>query len=84
MKNRRLLQAYALALSLLSMPCLAEDWGAYQINEDGKLIHKERFFWLHVSDWDDDAGAESVCYSLEGRQFVATRMGIQISADDGP
>ena len=57
---------------------------SYQINEDGTLSNKERFFHLHVADWDDDAGAESVCYSLEGRQFVATRSGIQISADDGP
>ena len=37
-----------------------------------------------MSDWDDDAGPESLCYSLEGRQFIATRSGIQISADDGP
>lgn len=57
---------------------------SYQIDEDGKLRNKERFFHLHVSDWDDDAGAESVCYSLEGRQFVATKSGVQISADDGP
>ena len=57
---------------------------SYQINEDGTLANMERFFHLHVADWDDDAGAESVCYSVEGRQFVATRSGIQISADDGP
>ena len=57
---------------------------SYQINEDGTLANKERFFHLHVADWDDDAGAESVCYSIEGRQFIATRSGIQISADDGP
>jgi enterochelin esterase-like enzyme/sugar lactone lactonase YvrE len=57
---------------------------SYQMNEDGSLTNKERFFHLHVADWDDDAGAEGVCYSLEGRQFVATRSGIQISADDGP
>jgi enterochelin esterase-like enzyme/sugar lactone lactonase YvrE len=57
---------------------------SYQMNDDGKLTNKERFFPLHVADWDDDAGAESVCYSLEGRQFIATRSGIQISADDGP
>ena len=57
---------------------------SYQINDDGTLKNKERFFHLHVADWDDDAGAESVCYSVEGRQFVATRSGIQISADDGP
>ncbi|HWA98937.1 MAG TPA: RICIN domain-containing protein [Pirellulales bacterium] len=57
---------------------------SYQINADGTLANKERFFHLHVADWDDDAGGESVCYSLEGRQFVATRSGVQISADDGP
>ena len=57
---------------------------SYQINDDGSLANKERFFHLHVADWDDDAGAESVCYSIEGRQFIATRSGVQISADDGP
>lgn len=25
-----------------------------------------------------------MCYSVEGRQFIATRSGIQITADDGP
>ncbi|MEK6261261.1 MAG: RICIN domain-containing protein [Planctomycetota bacterium] len=57
---------------------------SYQINDDGTLTNKERFFPLHVADWDDDAGPESLCYSLEGRQFLATRSGIQVSADDGP
>jgi enterochelin esterase-like enzyme/sugar lactone lactonase YvrE len=57
---------------------------SYQINEDGTLTNKERFFHLHVADWDDDAGPESLCYSIEGRQFIATRTGVQITADDGP
>jgi sugar lactone lactonase YvrE/enterochelin esterase-like enzyme len=57
---------------------------SYQMNPDGTLTNKERFFPLHVEDWEDDAGAETVCYSLEGRQFIATKSGVQISADDGP
>ena len=57
---------------------------SYQIAADGSLTNKERFFWHHVADWHDDTGAESVCYSVEGRMFVATRIGIQITADDGP
>ena len=57
---------------------------SYQVADDGSLVNKERFFHLHVQDWDDDAGAESVFYSQEGRQFIATKSGIQISADDGP
>ena len=57
---------------------------SYQLNADGTLINKERFFWLHVLDWQDDAGAESICYAREGPMFVATRAGIQVCADDGP
>lgn len=57
---------------------------SFQVNDDGTLAHKERYFWLHVSDWDDDAGAESVCYAREGQMFVATRAGVQVCADDGP
>lgn len=57
---------------------------SYRIQDDGTLADHERFYWLHVADWDDDAGAESVCYSREGRMLTATRMGVQVSADDGP
>lgn len=57
---------------------------SYQINPGGGLINKERFFWLTVADGDDDAGAESVCFAREGQMFVATRLGVQICADDGP
>jgi gluconolactonase len=54
------------------------------ITADGTLTDKERFFWLQVADLDDDAGAEGMCYAKEGQLFVATRMGIQVCADDGP
>jgi len=57
---------------------------SYQINVDGTLANKERFFWLHVQDWDDDAGTESLCYAQEGQLLAATRAGVQICADDGP
>ncbi|HTU27059.1 MAG TPA: RICIN domain-containing protein [Pirellulales bacterium] len=57
---------------------------SYQINADGTLTNKERFFWLHVPDWEDDAGAESLCHTKEGPLLVATRWGVQACADDGP
>jgi gluconolactonase len=57
---------------------------SYQINPDGTLSNKERFFWLHVPDWEDDAAPEDVCYAKEGQIFIATNMGVQICADDGP
>ncbi len=70
---------------LLSVADGHSKWAySYQINPDGTLANKERFFWLHVPDWEDDAGAESVCYAREGQMLVATRWGIQVCADDGP
>lgn len=70
---------------LLAVTEGASKWTcSYQIADDGTLVNKERYFWHHVADWDDDTGAGAVCYSLEGRMFVATRLGIQITADDGP
>jgi sugar lactone lactonase YvrE len=57
---------------------------SYQIAPDGKLVNKERLFSLHVADWDDNAGAESLCYDREGHLYVATRCGIQVCAWDGP
>ena len=70
---------------LLSVADGHSKWAySYQINADGTLANKERYFSLYVADWDDDAGAESLCYALEGQMFAATRSGIQICADDGP
>lgn len=70
---------------LLSVADGRSKWvNSYQINDDGTLTNEERFFPLYVEDWEDDAGAETVCFSLEGRQFIATKSGVQISADDGP
>jgi hypothetical protein len=57
---------------------------SYQIGADGALINKERFFPLMVPDDRDDAGAAAVCYALENRMIVATALGLQICADDGP
>ncbi len=70
---------------LLSVADGHSKWAySYQINADGTLSNRERFFWLHVPDWEDDAGAESICYAKEGQMFVATCWGIQVCADDGP
>jgi len=57
---------------------------SYKIAPDGKLVNKERFFSLHMEDWEENAGAESVCYDREGHLYVATHLGIQICAWDGP
>lgn len=70
---------------LLSVADGASKWVySYQINPDGTLVNKERFFNLIVPDGEDDAGAGAVCYAKEGQMFVATRLGVQVCADDGP
>jgi enterochelin esterase-like enzyme/sugar lactone lactonase YvrE len=70
---------------LLNVGDGASRWAhSFQIGEDGTLRNGERYFWLHVDDSDDDAGVEGMCYALEGQMFVATRIGIQVCADDGP
>lgn len=57
---------------------------SYQIAPDGRLTNRERYYWLHVCDWDDDTGAGSVVYAREGQPLIATRAGVQVCADDGP
>lgn len=57
---------------------------SYQIEPDGTLINGERYFWLHVPDWQDDADTHQVCYAKEGQILFATSFGVQICADDGP
>src|SRR5262249_15513596 len=70
---------------LLSVADGNSKWAySYQINPDGTLTNKEKFFSFHVPDMEDTAEAESVCYSLEGRMLTGTSFGIQVSADDGP
>jgi enterochelin esterase-like enzyme/sugar lactone lactonase YvrE len=70
---------------LLSVADGRSKWAySYQIEPDGTLVNKERFFWFHVPDWEDDAGAESICHAKEGPLLAATRWGIQVCADDGP
>ncbi|MGE3315415.1 MAG: SMP-30/gluconolactonase/LRE family protein [Planctomycetaceae bacterium] len=51
---------------------------SYQIQSDGSLAHKQKYFHLHTHDTADDAGADGMRVDKEGRLYVATRMGVQI------
>jgi sugar lactone lactonase YvrE/enterochelin esterase-like enzyme len=51
---------------------------SYQVQPDGSLQHKQRFFHLHAPDTADDAGADGMRVDRNGRLYVATRMGIQV------
>ena len=56
---------------------------SYQIQGDGSLAHKQRYFHLHAPDSADDAGADGMRVDRDGRLYVATRIGIQVCDQAG-
>jgi sugar lactone lactonase YvrE/enterochelin esterase-like enzyme len=56
---------------------------SYQIQPDGRLASKQRYFWLHMPDNADDSGADGMRCDRDGRLYVATRMGIQVCDQAG-
>jgi len=50
----------------------------FQIQADGTLAHKQRFFQLAIPDSSDDSGADGIKVDTDGRLYVATRIGIQV------
>jgi sugar lactone lactonase YvrE/enterochelin esterase-like enzyme len=70
--------------SLLSVADSRSHWVySYQINADGMLGNKQRFYHLHVPDTADDSGADGMRVDRDGRLWVATRMGIQVCDQAG-
>jgi sugar lactone lactonase YvrE len=51
---------------------------SYQIQPDGSLAHKQKYFHLHVPDTAEDSGADGIRTDRDGRVYVATRMGLQV------
>jgi gluconolactonase len=56
---------------------------SYQIQPDGALQYRQRYYWLHVPDDADDSGADGLGVDRDGRLYVATRMGIQVCDQAG-
>jgi enterochelin esterase-like enzyme/sugar lactone lactonase YvrE len=56
---------------------------SYQIQPDGSLAHKQKFYDLYVPDSEDDAGASAMCTDRDGRLYVATNAGIQVCDQAG-
>ena len=50
----------------------------YKIKPDGGLTYKQRYGWLHVPDWEENAWSDGLKCDTAGRIYVATRIGIQI------
>jgi sugar lactone lactonase YvrE len=56
---------------------------SYQVQPDGSLAYKQKYYHLHVADTADDAGADGMRVDRNGRLYVATRMGIQVCDQAG-
>ena len=56
---------------------------SYQIQPDGSLKHKQKYYYLHMPDDSDDSGAQGMCVDREGRLYVATKLGIQFCDQAG-
>lgn len=56
---------------------------SYQIQADGRLAYKQRYYWLHVPDNADNSGADGMRVDRDGRLYIATRMGIQVCDQAG-
>ncbi|MEY2599968.1 MAG: Gluconolactonase precursor [Verrucomicrobiota bacterium] len=56
---------------------------SFQIQPDGSLAHKQPFFQIYVPDSADDSGADGLEVDREGRLYVASRLGIQITDPAG-
>lgn len=56
---------------------------SYQVQPDGSLRHKQKYYHLHVADVDDDSGADGMRVDTEGRLWVATKMGLQFCDQAG-
>jgi sugar lactone lactonase YvrE/enterochelin esterase-like enzyme len=56
---------------------------SYQIQPDGSLAYKQKYYHLHVPDTADDSAADGMRVDRAGRLYVATRMGIQFCDQAG-
>jgi len=88
MVDQGLLFANGIALSpdqtFLYVDDMRSHWVySYQIQPDGSLKHKQRYYHLHSPDTADDSGADGMRVDRQGRLYVATRLGIQVCDQAG-
>ena len=51
---------------------------AFQIQPDGSLSHKQRYFYVHMPDAAVRSGADGMAVDSEGRVYIATPLGVQV------
>jgi sugar lactone lactonase YvrE/enterochelin esterase-like enzyme len=56
---------------------------SFQVEPEGTLASKQRYYHLHAPDTADDSGADGLRADRDGRLYVATRVGIQVCDQAG-
>ena len=56
---------------------------AYVVGDNRKLMHGERFYWLHSADNDALKENGPMTFDTEGNLYVATAMGVQVCDQNG-
>ena len=51
---------------------------AFQVQRDGSLTHKQRYFYPHRADAARDSGADGIAVDTDGRVYIATTLGVQV------
>ncbi len=56
---------------------------SYVVQPDGTLANKQRYYWLHEADANDESFADGMKVDRNGLLYVATRLGIQVCDQAG-
>jgi len=56
---------------------------SFQIQADGSLAHKQKYFHLHLVDGSTQSGADGMTVDAKGNLYVTTEMGLQICDQAG-
>ncbi len=51
---------------------------AFQIQPDGSLAHKQRYFYVHVADAATRSSSDGMAVDADGRVYIATALGVQV------
>ncbi len=56
---------------------------SFQIQADGSLAYRQRYFHLHLTDDPRGSGADGMCVDTQGRLYVASAVGVQFCDQAG-
>lgn len=56
---------------------------SFQIQPDGSLAHRQRYYYLHLANGSTQSGAGGMTVDAQGRLYVATTVGLQICDQAG-